>query len=73
MIRCPSPDEIERAKTPAGGWTKEQLAAWGVAWPPPSGWKADLKRKWKAQCEDDEAIARDWQAIGGDFRTVISW
>ncbi len=38
----PTPDEIEAAKTPAGGWTKAQLAAWGVPWPAPKGWKQRL-------------------------------
>jgi hypothetical protein len=41
----PSKDEIEAARTPEGGWTREQLAAWGVdvaEWPPPKGWKAAL-------------------------------
>lgn len=31
-------EAIMSAQTPAGGWTKETLTAWGVAWPPPSGW-----------------------------------
>lgn len=35
-------EEIERAKTSKGGWTKEQLAQWGVQWPPPKGWKKHL-------------------------------
>ncbi len=40
--------EIEAAKTPNGGWTKAQLAKWGVAWPPPKGWKENLIRKGKS-------------------------
>ena len=28
--RIPSPTEIEARRTPAGGWTKAQLAQWGV-------------------------------------------
>lgn len=40
-------EEIEAAKTPAGGWTREQLAAWGVSWPPPKGWKQTLTSKHK--------------------------
>ncbi|MFI5614987.1 hypothetical protein [Amycolatopsis sp. NPDC051903] len=44
----PSPDEIEAARTPAGGFTRAQLAAWGVAWPPPKGWKKDLIDRWHA-------------------------
>lgn len=35
-------EEIEAARTPAGGWTKDQLAQWGVPWPPPKGWKRKL-------------------------------
>lgn len=34
--------EIEAAKTPSGGWDKDQLAKWGVRWPPPKGWKEKL-------------------------------
>lgn len=37
-----SRDEIEAAKTPNGGWTREQLQAWGLPWPPPKGWKDKL-------------------------------
>ena len=35
-------EEIESKKTPNGGYTRETLAAWGVPWPPPKGWKAKL-------------------------------
>lgn len=31
--------EILAARTPKGAWTAKQLAAWGVPWPPPGGWK----------------------------------
>lgn len=31
-------EEIESAKTPKGGFTKETLAQWGVTWPPQNGW-----------------------------------
>lgn len=34
--------EIDAARTPLGGWTKAQLAEWGVSWPPQKGWKAAL-------------------------------
>ena len=30
---------IDRFKTGRGGWTRKQLAAIGVEWPPPKGWK----------------------------------
>lgn len=35
-------EEIEAKKTPAGGWTRKDLEAWGVPWPPPKGWKKVL-------------------------------
>lgn len=35
-------EEIEAKKTRAGGWTKAQLAEWGVDWPPKKGWKDRL-------------------------------
>ena len=34
--------EIEAKKTENGGWTKEQLAIWGVPWPPEKGWQKKL-------------------------------
>ncbi len=34
--------EIEAAKSPRGGFTRKTLAAWGVPWPPPKGWRRAL-------------------------------
>lgn len=28
-----------------GGYTRTQLAEWGVPWPPPKGWKKQLERR----------------------------
>ena len=39
----PTDEEIERARTPAGGGTRTQLEQWGVPWPPPSGWRRRLR------------------------------
>jgi hypothetical protein len=36
---------IESARTPKGGWTRSQLAEWGVPWPPPRGWRKQLERR----------------------------
>lgn len=36
-------EEIESSKTPKGGWTKAQLAEWGIGWPPPKGWQEILE------------------------------
>jgi len=30
---------IEEGRSPAGGWSKAQLALLGVEWPPVKGWK----------------------------------
>ncbi len=35
----PTKEEIESRMTARGGWMKEDLAKWGVSWPPPKGWK----------------------------------
>lgn len=42
VMKRPTAEEIETAKTPKGGWTKKTLGSWGVAWPPPKGWKEEL-------------------------------
>ena len=44
--KVPSPDEVLQARTPAGGWTRQQLAEWGVPWPPPKGWRRDLEERY---------------------------
>lgn len=43
LTHRPTPEEIDAAMTPAGGWTKAQLAQWGVPWPPPRGWRKRLE------------------------------
>jgi hypothetical protein len=35
-------EEIESKKTERGGYTKKQLAVWGIPWPPRKGWKKKL-------------------------------
>ena len=39
-----SAEEIEAGRSPAGGFTRKQLAAWSVPWPPPAGWLRALLR-----------------------------
>jgi hypothetical protein len=46
-VKLPDEAEIEAAKSPQGGWTRAQLAAWGVAWPPPKGWRARIAQERK--------------------------
>lgn len=35
-------EQIEAGRTPKGGFSKSQLAKWGVTWPPKTGWKKAL-------------------------------
>ena len=46
LARLPrlTPEEVEAGRSPAGGFTRKQLAAWGVPWPPPAGWLQALLR-----------------------------
>jgi len=44
MTRKARKRQIEKAMTPAGGWTRETLRKLGVSWPPPRGWKKKLVR-----------------------------
>lgn len=37
-----SAEEIDAAKTTKGGWDRATLAAWGIGWPPPKGWRQML-------------------------------
>ena len=46
MTRLEVKDFIEAWRTARGGFTKRQLAVWGVSWPPPRGWKRRLVRRW---------------------------
>lgn len=45
----PSPQIIENCRSVRGGWSQATLAAWGVPWPPPKGWRQDLERRWREQ------------------------
>ena len=37
-------EEVEAGRSPAGGFTRAQFAAWTVPWPPPAGWLQALLR-----------------------------
>jgi hypothetical protein len=64
-VMIPSPDEVEAARTPAGGWRRDQLAAWGVPWPPPKGWKQRLADQWHAAQQDQHQDAAPAGPGGG--------
>jgi hypothetical protein len=57
--KTPSPAEIEAARTPAGGWSKETLAGWGVSWPPPKGWKKALEARYASQPRHEHRWSTD--------------
>lgn len=48
----PSPAEVAAAQTERGGWTRAQLAEWGVPWPPPQGWRKALKARFQAEQQE---------------------
>lgn len=55
----PTLEEIENGRSENGGYTKAQLARWGMTWPPQKGWLNDLKKKArirKAMEEDGETF-----------------
>lgn len=35
----PSKAEVAAAKQPDGTWTREQITAWGISYPPQRGWQ----------------------------------
>jgi hypothetical protein len=39
-----TPEQVEAGRSPAGGFTRAQLAEWNVPWPPPTGWLRALLR-----------------------------
>ncbi len=41
-VRMVTDAQIEAARTERGGWTRQQLAEWGVPWPLPKGWRSAL-------------------------------
>lgn len=64
-------DEIEAGRSLKGGYTKKQLAKWGVPWPAPKGWKKKLLAghpiqerrkggKWKRRGQSVQKPTRNW-------------
>lgn len=45
--------EILKGESGNGGFSRKQLAEWGVPWPPPKGWRKELIR----QAREAEATA----------------
>jgi hypothetical protein len=59
MTAAPSPEQVEAARTPAGGWTRAQLAEWGVSWPPPKGWRRRLLAEYEAQAASPHSTSEN--------------
>ena len=72
ISKPPNVDEIERARTPRGGWTRAQLAAWGVPWPPPNGWRKALERRARAS---EQAAFREsddtYRRVGSQYKRWV--
>jgi hypothetical protein len=47
---------LRKNSTMRGGWTKKQLAALGVSWPPKSGWMAEMIGKEITQKQVDSFL-----------------
>ena len=54
---APSPEEVAAACKGPGGWTKAQLAKWGVRYPPPKGWRAELERRHRLGLDVEPLVA----------------
>lgn len=66
--------EINAKRTPKGSWTRAQLAEWGVAWPPPRGWRKLLiygAPDADGGTEICQAITRYKEAIASADQTAI--
>jgi hypothetical protein len=46
----PSPAKVLAASSDGKGhgFTRKTLELWGIGWPPPRGWRRDLRRRWEA-------------------------
>ncbi|MHA7168060.1 hypothetical protein ACX801_07840 [Arthrobacter bambusae] len=71
-----TPEELEQGRTPKGGFTRKQLEAWGVPWPPPKGWKrvlltGDKKRapEWLRAEESNSQARSNAERLPGEGTT----
>lgn len=72
--------KIASLQTPAGGWTRESLALFGIDWPPPAGWKKFLEEKGDSKVIYDkgrypkQSQKKKCRGCGGDVpKGRISW
>ena len=63
-VPAPSPEEVMAASTsPSGAWTAKRLRTWGIAWPPPKGWRRELARKHAA---GERVRPLEWNDVQAD-------
>jgi ribonuclease HI len=72
-------EEIAAGATSKGGYTKAQLAEWGVPWPPPKGWRKALIEQARrtpgapaAQPETPTTPVPSATKIGSDAHHVVA-
>ncbi len=71
-------EQIEAGKTAKGGFSREQLALWGVKWPPKKGWRKQLemrspKTKWRPQQEQDDSAEKERQSMRELYLEKSGW
>lgn len=60
----PTDEQIEAAKTPNGGWTRAQLAEWGVSWPPQKGWRSKLTGEQQTRAREKKDLEIENFTVG---------
>ena len=60
---------LERARSAAGGLSREQLRILGVAWPPVGDWLGRITGTWLT----DEAVLRLVDVRGDDHPLDVAW
>jgi hypothetical protein len=69
--------EIEAAKSERGGWNKETLAKWGIAWPPKRGWRKRLiaasEQEPKLSPEEQEKLHEELAANRPSAGAMLEW
>jgi very-short-patch-repair endonuclease len=60
----PTREDLEAARTPAGGYLRSSLEAWGIPWPPPKGWAKGLLRDQDIPSDAQHPIERGCPTCG---------
>lgn len=72
--RAITPKEIEAAKTATGGFSAQQLKAWGVRCPPKSGWRRRILRDGvPATCRFPDGFEDAFVEIGPNANPLLAF